>query len=380
MFKVKNLILSLLLLTGFFSDAQNGVTISDSITSNSIFRRYRLYVPNTYTGQPVPLVFNLHGYTSNGSQQQAYSNFMPIADTAKFLVVHPEGTSFSGSQYWNAGFGPGANDLLFISDLIDSLSLNYNIDQNRVYSCGMSNGGIMSYHLACYLPNRIAAIASVTGSMLKAWQTCVPNRPFPIMEVHGTNDATVPYNGDATFSHIDSVIKKWWVFNNCNPTPITTNVPDINTSDGATATHYRYTGGTNNAEVELYKINNGAHTWPGAFPIGVTCQDFNASVEIWRFFRKYKLDLLSGLKENSISATVKVFPNPCTNYLFIDLRNAQASHYRILNLYGQNVKDEKDIQASNIKANTDDLSEGIYFIELTLEDRSILLRKFVISR
>ncbi len=265
MFKLKHsILLSLFFLTGFSIFAQNGVTYIDSIKSNTIFRKYRLYVPNSYTGQAVPLVFNLHGYTSNASQQQLYSNFMPIADTAKFIIIIPEGTAPTGPQYWNAGFGPGANDVLFMNDLIDSLDLNYNIDLNSVYSCGMSNGGIMSYYLACNLPNRFAAIASVTGSMINPWFTCAPNRPFPIMEIHGTNDATVPYNGDATFANIDTVIKKWSVHNNCNPTSTIYNVPDINTTDGATAINYKYTGGTNGAEVELYKVINGAHTWPGA--------------------------------------------------------------------------------------------------------------------
>lgn len=376
----KNFILSLLLLTGFFCDAQSGVTFSDSIKSNNIFRRYRLYVPNSYTGQAVPLVFNLHGYTSNATQQQNYSNFMPIADTAKFIMVCPEGTNPSGPQYWNAGFGPGANDVLFISDLIDSLDLAYNIDLNSVYSCGMSNGGIMSYYLACNLPNRIAAIASVTGDMLKVWQSCVPNRPFPVMEIHGTNDATVPYNGDATFSHIDSVIKKWRVFNNCNPTPVTTNVPDINTGDGATATHYRYTGGTSGAEVELYKVNNGAHTWPGAFPIGVTCQDFKASVEIWRFFRKFKLNnLVTDIKENEQNTLVQLFPNPSANELFVKLHGRQIKQYSISNVCGQTVMIEQ-ANSSSITVETKDLIEGIYFMTITLENGGVLTRKFVVSR
>ncbi len=380
MFKVKHLILSLFVLTGFFVFSQ-GVTISDSIKSNNIFRRYRLYVPNSYTGQAVPLVFNLHGYTSNASQQQAYSNFMPIADTAKFLMVLPEGTSISSSQYWNAGFGPGANDVLFMNDLIDSLDLTYNIDLNSVYSCGMSNGGIMSYYLACQLPNRFAAIASVTGDMLNSWFSCAPNRPFPVMEIHGTADATVPYNGDATFAHIDSVVKKWRKFNNCNPTPVTTNVPDINAGDGATAINYKYTGGTNGAEVELYKVTNGAHTWPGAFPIGTTCQDFNASVEIWRFFRKFKKNMFpSSLKENDFSLSVDLFPNPAANELNLRLPNRKITSYSIMDVYGKKLAFETVNSEDHVKIETSRLQEGIYFVKVSCNDDLIFTRKFLISR
>jgi len=103
--------------------SQAGVTIVDSITSGGIYRKFRLYVPSVYNGAvAVPLILNLHGYTSNALQQQAYSNFMPIADTANFLVVHPDGTNGVGGQYWNAGFGGTVNDVQFMSDLIDSLS------------------------------------------------------------------------------------------------------------------------------------------------------------------------------------------------------------------------------------------------------------------
>lgn len=382
MFKLKHsILLSLFLLTGFSILAQSGITISDSIKSNNIFRRYRLYVPNSYTGQAVPLLFNLHGYTSNASQQQLYSNFMPIADTAKFIMVLPEGTAPAGQQYWNAGFGPGANDVLLMSDLIDSLKLTYNIDNNCIYSCGMSNGGIMSYYLACNSPNRFAAIASVTGSMLNPWLTCVPNRAFPVMEIHGTNDATVPYNGDATFANIDSVIKKWRVFNSCNASATTYSVPNVNTTDGATAINYKYTGGTNGAEVELYKVINGAHTWPGAFPIGVTCQDFNASVEIWRFFRKYKLNaFLTSVGENTMETKVELFPNPTSGDLFIKLSDKKIVSYYTTNLYGQQLTKGNASDETSLRISTNELPQGVYFINLVCDNNLTITRKFIKMR
>ncbi len=382
MFKLKHsILLSLFFLTGFSIFAQNGVTYIDSIKSNTIFRKYRLYVPNSYTGQAVPLVFNLHGYTSNASQQQLYSNFMPIADTAKFIIIIPEGTAPTGPQYWNAGFGPGANDVLFMSDLIDSLDLYYNIDNNCVYSCGMSNGGIMSYYLACNLPSRFAAIASVTGSMLNPWFTCAPNRPFPVMEIHGTNDATVPYNGDATFANIDTVIKKWRIHNNCNPTPTIYNVPDINTTDGATAINYKYTGGTNGADVELYKVINGAHTWPGAFPIGVTCGDFNASIEIWRFFRKYKLNtFVTSVNENITGSEVELFPNPTPDDLFIKLSGKKIVNYYITNLYGQELMKGNASDETSLRISTTELPHGVYFVTIVCDNSLTITRKFIKTR
>jgi polyhydroxybutyrate depolymerase len=358
----KLIITSLFLMTGFFYYAQNGVTILDSIKSNSIMRKFRLYVPNSYTGQAVPLILNLHGYTSNSSQQQPYSNFMPIADTAKFLMVYPDGKAPLGNQYWNAGFGGTENDVLFMNDLIDSLDLTYNIDLNSVYSCGMSNGGIMSYYLACNLPNRIAAIASVTGDMLNAWSSCAPTRPFPVMEIHGTNDGTVPYNGDGTFAPIDSVIKKWRIHNNCNVAPVTFSVPNISTTDNSTAVNYKYAGGNMGATVELYKVTGGGHAWPGALPvIANTNQDFKASVEIWRFFRQYKLNQFLpgvGFNENSLKNNIKVYPNPATEKITVE--GVSELKLKVTDLVGKTIIAESTVNSINVST----LTPGIYFLSI----------------
>lgn len=363
--RLKKIILaSLFLITGLFCFGQSGVTVIDSIMSNNIMRKYRLYVPTIYTGsQSVPLILNLHGYTSNALQQQFYSNFMPIADTANFLMVYPEGKAPLGNQYWNAGFGGTENDVLFMSDLIDSLKLNYNIDLNSVYSCGMSNGGIMSYYLACNLPNRIAAIASVTGSMLNSWFTCAPSRPFPIMEIHGTADGTVNYLGDGTFAPIDSVVKKWSTHNNCNSAPTTFSVPNISITDNSTVLHYVYSGGTSGSSVELYKVIGGGHSWPGAFAfLGNTNQDFSASVEIWRFFRKYKLGQFIpnvGLSENTFAHNIKVFPNPVTEKLFIE--GASDANSKVFNLVGEMMIEKNNANSIDVTA----LNSGIYFLQIT---------------
>jgi polyhydroxybutyrate depolymerase len=360
----KIIVASLFLITGLFCFGQSGITVVDSIMSNNIMRKYRLYVPNIYTGsQSVPLILNLHGYTSNALQQQLYSNFMPIADTANFLMVYPEGKAPLGNQYWNAGFGGTENDVLFMSDLIDSLKLIYNIDLNSIYSCGMSNGGIMSYYLACNLPNRIAAIASVTGSMLKTWFSCAPSRPFPIMEIHGTADGTVNYLGDATFAPIDSVVKKWSSHNNCNPAPTTFSVPNISLTDNSTALHYVYSGGTSGSSVELYKVIGGGHSWPGAFAfLANTNQDFSASVEIWRFFRKYKLGQFVpnvGLSENTLSQNIKLFPNPVTEKLFIE--GLTEANVKVINLVGEMIIQKNNANSIDVSS----LNSGIYFLQIT---------------
>lgn len=355
----------LLLFFVFFNTAflSAQTTTVDSIISGGIYRNYRVYIPAAYTGSTAwPLVFDLHGYTSSALNEQLYSNFMPIADTAHFLVVYPNGTLLSGQPFWNAGFGATVNDIQFISDLIDTLSSQYNIDPYSVYSCGMSNGGYMSHTLACALNNKIAAIASVTGSMSVLQRaTCVPNRAVPVMQISGNADPTVTYTGTSTSLAIDTLVKYWVTNNNCNPSPTFTAVPNISTTDGCTAEHYLYNGGTMGSTVEFYKIIGGGHTWPGSsFVIGVTNQDFKASEKIWLFFRKYHLNQFVGIEENTYNTEIVLYPNPAQETVFISKNEKD-----IVRLYDLNGK--LLIETKNRQIDISSLSKGIYFVVLSNE-------------
>ena len=268
-----------------------------SILHDGLDRSYILYVPESYNeNSPVPLILNLHGYSMNAGTQMVYSNFYPIADSEGFILVHPEGTyDENGFAYWNSAGITEIDDIGFLSALIDTIDANYNINLDRVYSMGMSNGGFMSYTLACEVSNKIAAIASVTGSMSTLqMSTCNPTHSMPVMQIHGTADPTVPYEGNDTFiSAIDDIIAYWVNFNQCNSSAIVNNIPNINTLDLCETEHYIYENGINGSSVELYKIINGGHTWPGALiPLtgNNTNQDFNASEKIWDFFNKYDIN------------------------------------------------------------------------------------------
>ena len=355
-------------------------TIVDSIYIGGIYRNYRLYVPAIYNGSsPRPLILNLHGYTSNANAQQLYSNFMPIADTANFLMVYPNGTLLSGQPFWNAGIsGALVNDIAFLNALIDSLDLTYNINLNRIYSTGMSNGGFMSHTLACELSNRITAIASVTGSIFNTQYgvNCHPTRPVPVMQISGTADGTVPYAGTTSMMPIDSVVKYWVTKNNCNPTPVFTNMPNINTADGCTAEHYVYNNGNSGSSVELFKIIGGAHTWPG-FPFGGvgTNLDINASKEIWRFFNKYTLSTLTAINENeALAKSLSVYPNPVASTLNFNLENENFVAVEITDGLGKVVLAETTQTKSVL---VDKLKSGIYFVSVKTESGAEAKLKFI---
>ena len=264
-------------------------TINGSISHGGLQRDYILYVPAIYNASnPTPLVFNFHGYTSNANDQMWYGDFRSIADTVGFIIVHPMGTlDNSGITHWNVGWGGSTvDDIGFTTALIDSLSADYNIEQDRIYSTGMSNGGYFSYHLACNLSTKIAAIASVTGTMSQfTYNNCNPQHPTPVMEIHGTADAVVDY------SSIPNVMDYWVIYNQCDTQSVFTSIPNINTLDGCTAEHFVWKNGLNGVEVEHFKIVGGGHTWAGtAFPSSGTNYDINASTEIWRFFSKYDIN------------------------------------------------------------------------------------------
>lgn len=376
---MKKTLLSLILILTLFS-AKAQTTFIDSIFVGGQYRSYRLYVPAIYTGASArPLILNLHGYTSNAQQQQLYSNFMPIADTANFLMVFPNGTFSSGQRFWNAGLSSAlVNDIAFLSALIDSLDLTYNINLNRVYSTGMSNGGYMSHTLACELSNRITAIASVTGSIFNTQygSNCHPMRPVPVMQIHGTNDPTVPYIGSSTSMPIDSVVKYWVTKNSCNPVATFSNVPNTSSTDGCTAEHYRYLNGTSGSSVELYKIIGGTHTWPG-FPFGGlgTNLDINASKEIWRFFNKYSLSALTTVDENEqLKSILKVYPNPVSSVLNLNLENESSVSIIISDVLGKVVLAEASQTNSISVAN---LTSGIYFLSVKTQSGAVAKVKFI---
>jgi len=363
-------ILLLIALFFNFSILKSQTTIQGSFDFDGFNRTYRLYIPESYSpNHTAPLILNLHGYGSNAFEQEFYGNFRPIADTAGFLVVHPNGTlDATNTQFWNTFGTSGVDDVGFLSALVDTINQNYPIDLERVYSTGMSNGGFMSYSLACNLSNRIAAIASVTGTMVfSALNLCNSQRPVPVMQIHGTADGVVPYNGNALFVPVPTLNNFWINFNNCFPEPIVTLVPDIDPNDGCTAEHYLWQGGDNSSTVEHYKIIGGGHTWPGApVVVGITNMDFSASEEIWRFFRQYNLNgLITSLDELvEAKADVSVWPNPANGITSLSFNRTGKKLITILDAKGRTINNLTTTD-SQVKIKLE--NAGLFFIVVEID-------------
>jgi polyhydroxybutyrate depolymerase len=353
-----------------------------SLNFGGLTRSYRLYLPANYTGTTaVPLVFNLHGYTSNAFQQEFYSGMNAVADTAGFILCYPDGVNSS----WNSGFSSpyygGVNDVGFLSTLLDSLLANYNIDAARVYSCGMSNGGFMSYRLACDLESRIAAIASVTGSMTTLQlSNCQATRAVPVLEIHGTNDGTVSYGNSGLSMGIDSVLGYWRSVNGCTAPPVYDTLPDL-VQEQSTVTTQWYGGCTDNVEVAHYKIENGGHTWPGApfqIPGAVTNMDINASVEIWKFFYRFSHPnpVLTGISTQPKGEVPVVIPNPAKEHFRV-LNLVDGAKLTLVDLSGKEVGTWQT-NAAVLEIETAAFVPGIYFLKVN-QDGATTTTKILIA-
>ena len=358
----------LLLLLGFTFSSFAQQTINASITHDGIQRDYIVYIPELYDGTTtVPLVLNFHGYGSNAAQQMFYGDFRDIADTEGFLLVHPEGTTFIGDQFWNVGF-PGLSstidDVGFTEALIDELATLYAIDLDRVYATGMSNGGFMSFLLACQLSEKIAAVASVTGSMTQdTFDDCNAQHPTPVLQIHGTDDGVVLYNGNNLSIPIADVISYWVDYNNCETTPTTTTLSDVDVSDGSTVEHSVYEDGDNGITTEHMKVIGGGHTWPGSvINTAGTNQDIDASMEIWLFFSRY--DINGPLSVNEFdNIQVNIYPNPTQSKINLSLNYAKEVDYELFSPLGKQLMNGT-FTSSNEEIDLSNLPSNIYFLKV----------------
>lgn len=265
-------------------------------------RSYLVHVPKEHDRKkPAPVVLALHGAGMNGSMMVWFSGLNKNSDKEGFVVVYPSGTGAGQFLTWNAGGFKGKaaegrpDDVGFIGRLLDDLGTVVQVDEKRVYACGMSNGGMMCYRLAAELSDRIAAIAPVAGTL--AIDESKPKRPVPVIHFHGSKDNIVPYampKGKSPFMKlkgVDESVQTWVKLNGCDEKPET----DVLSKDGdeMKVTRTTYGGGKDGAEVVLIVIDGGGHTWPGQQPpvsfIGKSARNISANDLMWEFFQKHPL-------------------------------------------------------------------------------------------
>ncbi len=280
------------------SDRTNGTIVSSGET-----RRYLLYVPKSYDrSRPTPLIISLHPAASWPAAEMHISKWNDLADQHGFIVVYPAGSGFP--QVWRTGRRSVESDVRFIADLIDKLEAEYNIDPERIYADGFSQGGGMVFLLSCGLSRRIAAVGAVAAAEERPSSWCTDSTPVPMIAFHGTADL-VPYKGGKspdpfnpiTFPDVRTWAADWARRNRCTGDPVEASVT-------ANVRRLNYANCADNADVVLYTVEGGGHTWPGGeelpkWLVGPTTYEINATRLMWEFYiqhRRFKASRRPGKK------------------------------------------------------------------------------------
>lgn len=275
---------------------------SGTITSNGVEYVYQWTVPSSYNGDPIAVVLDFHGIGSNGAQQAVFSGWSAKAEAEGFLSVEPTGVTdpTDGRASWELPFfdTDARDDVAFVLDLLDHVAANVCIDPARVYSTGMSNGGLFTSEVVCDLSERIAAAVSVAG--VSHHESCVPSRAVPYLAFHGTDDVVVPFAGGGTSALAGSEGSSEF-FEQVMPDEFAEFAADFGCTDSADVavtaevSLRSWTGCDDEVEVGFYTITGAGHTWPGSrvsenIPsLGVTNMDIDATGIAWEFFSRHSL-------------------------------------------------------------------------------------------
>ncbi len=245
-----------------------------------------VHVPASYTGASTPILLTFHGFGGTAEDHMAWADFRDLADSEGFVVAYPQGSLLDGSPHWNSAAPSAdnksdADDFGYVDKLLDTIGAAYALDDNRVYAAGFSNGGMMSFGLACYRTDRIAAIASVSGAMLDdIGVACMPAHPTSVMTLHGTNDPVIAYNGGGGAVSVQETIDYWTDVNQITGAP-----EETSTAGSPAVDSFVYTGGALGTEVHHHRVVEGEHEW---FKLDLAGADTQRL--IWDFLSRFGRD------------------------------------------------------------------------------------------
>lgn len=304
-------IISIIVIFNFlFIDSGFSLDIKKRTVVDGVDRYYFVHLPYRYKKEnKMPVVFVLHGGLGNAQTAMRMTDMNSLADKEKFIVVYPNGTGRFKNRFltWNASYNccgyamrEEIDDVKFINKVIEEIKNDYNVDKQRIYVSGMSNGGMMSYRLACELSKKIAAIAVVAGAL--NYQYCSPVDTVPVIIFHGKKDYHVPFNGGVgkksvgrfyrkkygleprADQPVDTAVDFWCKNNGCQPT--------AKVIENEQLIKKVYDQCVDETELVLYIIKNGGHSWPGGVKLRKRAddpvEDIVATEIIWDFFSRHK--------------------------------------------------------------------------------------------
>jgi polyhydroxybutyrate depolymerase len=260
-----------------------------------------LFAPAATANRSLPLIIGLHGGHTNPERFAKTTKFNLLANQEGFIMAYPAGIN----RNWNDGRDnatlPTQDDVGFIAALIDDVQRLKKIDRRKIYATGISNGGFMSQRLACELPDKIAAIASVASTIaVPIAAQCRTQKSVPVLTINSPIDAFVPWQGGTmtkgeggTIVSVPDMIKVWCVNNQCSKQE-NIQTPQPTVTDGTAITITSRRGLQRNSDVISVKVEGGGHTWPSGVQqpewlVGKTTQNLNATQFIWNFFKDHSL-------------------------------------------------------------------------------------------
>jgi polyhydroxybutyrate depolymerase len=277
------------------------------IFHDDYLRRTNFYIPKRLKRRNRSLVLCLHneGETPESMKRLTRHRFNELADHNGFIIGYPEGLN----KYWNDGREDSISlshynqidDVGFIEKLIDYSIDSFRVDADQIFVTGLSNGGFMTFRLACELSKKIKGIASVSASLaLDQLVNCSADSTVSVMIINGTRDPMMPYDGgemivdersQGSILGANETIEYWMSENTCKEKSNKKDISNTNLFDETRSELLTYSSCDNKAKVALITVTNGGHTWPGGRQymgektIGKTAKDFDASKEIWKFFK-----------------------------------------------------------------------------------------------
>lgn len=253
-------------------------------------RKYMIHLP-TNLPKGAPLLFVLHGYTGSPESIRIRSNMDELANINGFAVVYPHSTYYKGNTYWNAGLNlTEVNDIDFLETLAKKIQKEYDLSDKNIFCTGFSNGGFMSYALACSGTQVFSCIASVSGLISKGTWGIKKDIPCSVLHIHGGLDKAIPHNGTKSIEGVfigapgmDEILEYWKKINNVDKEEIILN------NENTIAK--RFINSKSNLEVSSYFVSNYGHSWPGDLvrkkQVEFETAGFDASEVIWDFFARH---------------------------------------------------------------------------------------------
>jgi polyhydroxybutyrate depolymerase len=275
------------------SPSQQGSSMIE-IPVGPLMRNAVLHLPAAPSGHPLALVIALHGYGGDGERFERDTGFSTLADKDGFAVLYP---SSHGAQW---AVTTSTRDVVFISDLLNRVEQIACIDPRRIYATGVSNGGRMAAMLGCVLSDRIAAIAPVAGGY-RSLPRCEPDRPVSVLEIHGTADTTVPYEGSGP-AHEGAVLPYvfgWAARDGCVAQPTVRKI-------ALHTVRYVWSGCRGATSVQHLRIYKGRHGLPGAAGAEISSggpHTISGIEQIWDFFAPLVLAPSNAEAAQSTTAT-----------------------------------------------------------------------------